>query len=271
VPKSGLCDRRAILGRTGSDLFRRPTPRRRVDHAPPHHLRVRDRAFRRSGRRFLPAFGRHVGGQHPAGAPGSPGGDGGRPRLHGHADSADRGLGVGQLEVPEGGQSRRDHLRALDAHPEAPTRPRGAGRHRGLAGGRAHDRRRRLRRGRDRSHHLQAIGAPRPGRASPRGQHSRSPSPTPPGKTPPRRGRGRASCGRPTGAGAGACRTNRESAPAKAQKARGVVRQRRLRACRPAARGSGTGVAAAERRIAANACGRGRPAQPGDPETAPAL
>jgi hypothetical protein len=47
-------------------------------------------------------------------------------------------MGVGELEVPAAGQSRRNDLRALDAHPETSAGGRRAYRHRGLAGGRPH-------------------------------------------------------------------------------------------------------------------------------------
>jgi hypothetical protein len=50
-------------------------------------------------------------------------------------------MGVAQLEVPAAGQGRRNDLCALDAHPEAAPGGRRADRHRGLAGGRPHDRR----------------------------------------------------------------------------------------------------------------------------------
>ena len=50
-------------------------------------------------------------------------------------------MGVAQLEVPAAGQSRRNDLRALDAHPEASPGRRRADSHRGLAGGRTHERR----------------------------------------------------------------------------------------------------------------------------------
>gem|GEM_PF-3835480 len=49
-------------------------------------------------------------------------------------------MGVAQLEVPAAGQGRRNDLRALDAHPEAAPGRWRAHRHRGLAGGRPHER-----------------------------------------------------------------------------------------------------------------------------------
>ena len=47
-------------------------------------------------------------------------------------------MGVGELEVPAARQSRRNDLRALDAHPETAPGGRRAYRHSGLAGGRPH-------------------------------------------------------------------------------------------------------------------------------------
>jgi hypothetical protein len=47
-------------------------------------------------------------------------------------------MGMGELEVPAARQSRRNDLRALDAHPETAPGGRRAYRHRGLAGGRPH-------------------------------------------------------------------------------------------------------------------------------------
>ncbi len=50
-------------------------------------------------------------------------------------------MGVAQLDIPAAGQGRRNDLCALDAHPEAAPGGRRAHGHRGLAGGRAHERR----------------------------------------------------------------------------------------------------------------------------------
>ncbi len=59
-------------------------------------------------------------------------------------------MGVAELEVPAAGSGRRDGLRTLDAHPEAPARRRGADRGRGVEGGRPHGGRSPVRGGGDR-------------------------------------------------------------------------------------------------------------------------
>jgi hypothetical protein len=145
-PRFGL-----YSARPGADLFRRPPPRRRVDYPPAHHLRIRDRAVLRRGRRLLPSHDRRHPRQPTSGSPFPPGGDGGRPRLNGHAGSLRGRLGVAQLEVPAGRPRGGNHLCALDADPEARTGRRIAHRDSGLARGRSLRRRSPVRRGRDRS------------------------------------------------------------------------------------------------------------------------
>src|SRR2546428_5878010 len=130
APRFGL-----YSARPGADLIRRPPPRRRVDHAPPHHLRSRDRAFRLCRGRFLPPYDRRISPRRPRGAPRPPGCDGGRTGLNGHARARRRRVGMAELEVPEARPRRRDDLRALDPDSEAPGGRRRAPRDSGVAGG----------------------------------------------------------------------------------------------------------------------------------------
>ena len=143
APRFGL-----YSARPGADLIRRPSPRRRVDHAPPHHLRSRDRAFRLCRRRFLPPHDRRISPRRPRCAPRPPGRDGGWTGLDGHARARRRRVGVAELEVPEARPRWGDDLRALDPDSEASGGRRRAHRDSGLAGGCAYHRRSAVRRGR---------------------------------------------------------------------------------------------------------------------------
>jgi len=126
--------------RPGADLFRRPTTRRWVDDPAAHHLGGWDRALCRGCRRLLPARDRRQSRRRALRPAGPPAGGGHRPRNHGHAGSLGGRMGVAELEVPAPGPRRGNHLRPLDAHPEAAAGGRCADRHRGLAGRRPHRR-----------------------------------------------------------------------------------------------------------------------------------
>ena len=130
-----------------------------MDDPPPNHLRFRDSALLGRFGRFLPPFGRRVQRLGAPRAAGAGRGRCGRPGLDGHAHSARGRLEVGELEVPKAGSGRGHDLRPLDAHPEAS----GGGwiqdLDRRVAGGRAHGRRRDVRRGRGRRQRVPGIGA----------------------------------------------------------------------------------------------------------------
>jgi hypothetical protein len=155
-----------------------------VDHAPPHHFRLRDRAICRDLGRFLAPFDR----VRPR--PGSPGashpdrGGGGRPGHYRYAGPPGRGVGVAQLEVSQACPRRRHDLRPLDADAEAAPSRRRADLDRRLEGGRPYHRRRPVRRRRGWSQSQapgRSEGPGAPGRASGqfRGSRGRAP-PAPP-------------------------------------------------------------------------------------------
>ena len=166
--------------RSGAALFRRPSPWRRVDDAPPDHLRSRHSAVRRRGRRPLPADHRGELRAPAACAAGAGGGGRGRARFGRHARAFGDGVGVAQLELPARGPCGGHDLRAVDSHPET-----AAGRwrdlvDRGLAGRRPHGRRGALRGRRDRGQGQAEIEAARDGTGgrSVRGRPA-PPSPSP--------------------------------------------------------------------------------------------
>jgi len=133
-----------------------------VDDPPADHLRIRDSAVRCRRRRLLPPFGRWLGRKHAARPACAAGGGRHRVGIDGHAQPAGSDLGVGELEVPEAGQGRRDDLRPLGADPEAAAGGCIAHRHRCLARGRPHVGRGSLRRGRGRGERAPEDGGRRP-------------------------------------------------------------------------------------------------------------
>jgi len=157
-----------------------------VDHPPPHHFRLRDRAVCRDLRWFFPAVDRIRPRSSPPGAAHPDRGGGGRPRHHRHAGATGRGVGVAELEVSSTRPGRRHDLRALDAHSEAAPGRRCADLDRGLEGGRPHRRRRPLRWGGGRSEgqaagRSQGPGTPGRARGHPRSGCSGAPkAPAPP-------------------------------------------------------------------------------------------
>jgi hypothetical protein len=132
--------------RPGADLFRRPSPRRRVDNPAAHHLRIRDRAVRRRRRRFLPAHHRCHPSKRPPRASRAARRHGSRAGLDGHASAGGLRVGVAQLEVPTRGPCRGHDLRPVDADPEAGSRRGFVHGNRGVARGCPHRRRSPLRR-----------------------------------------------------------------------------------------------------------------------------
>ena len=201
-----------------------------MDHPPPNHLRLRDSALLGRFGRFLPPFGRRFR-RHGAPCTARPGrGGGGGPGLDGHAHPARGRLGVGELEVPEARGGWGHDLRALDAHAEA-----GAGGwiqdlDRRVAGGRAHGRRRALRRRRGRRERVPNGGG---GACAPAGRRCAGGPATPAPKARTRRRVRAASAGpsAPTGGPGRATRGHAQAAPA-ADEQRAGERQRRAAAHR---------------------------------------
>jgi hypothetical protein len=119
-----------------------------VDHPQAHHLRSRDRAVRRTSRRFLTHLHRRHERLWTARAADAPDGGSDRARFDGHARPVDRRLGVAELEVPSAGARRGDDLCQVDADSEAAARRGSRHRDRRLARGCAHRGRLPLRGGR---------------------------------------------------------------------------------------------------------------------------
>ena len=121
-----------------------------MDDPPPDHHRLRDSAVLGRFGRFLPAFGRYFQRLGTPSAACARCRGGGWTCLDGHADPGRGHLGVGQLEVPKARAGRRHHLRPLDVDPEAGSCRLSQDLDRRVACGRAHHRRRHVRRGRRR-------------------------------------------------------------------------------------------------------------------------
>ena len=169
--------------RPGADLFRRPSPWRRVDDPAAHHLRIRDRAVRCRSRRLLPAHHRCHPPKWPHRPSRAPCRHGRRAGLDGHAGPGGRGVGVAELEVPAARPRRGHDLRPLDPDPEAGPRRRRSDGDRGLARGRAHGRRSPLRRGRGRRERPEEVSGQGPSPTQYRGARP-SGSGLEPGSTP---------------------------------------------------------------------------------------
>ncbi len=154
---------------------------------------------------------------------------------------------MAELEVPSAGEGRRNDLRPLDAHSEAPARRRRTHRHRRLAGGRPHRRWRAVRGGRGRGKR-QAEG---PRRAAARDRLRRPAGCSPAAAPRPPHLRRVASCRRAAGGRRSPNQTHgsgedgRAQAPPKAKVANehGLDEQRTRPACQPRPRAATTPIA----------------------------